>query len=156
VGLRVRDNNGLDSDPTEVDIGITNAPPVIAVSGASEANEGSVYTFTLGPVIDPGADTVSQWVVHWGDGSTSTCGNSGDKTHVYADDNPTGTPSDLYTITVGLVDEDGTHASAASMSITVRNAAPVIFINGAPASSPEGTREPQWLGLSLRKQQTER
>ena len=120
-----------------MEIGITNVSPVIALSGADAVNEGSAYTLTLGAVTDPGTDTVSQWIVHWGDGSTNTYTSGGDKTHVYADDNPTGTPSDPYTITVDLADEDGTHVAAASKAITVRNVAPAVSIGGAPASSPK-------------------
>ena len=55
-----------------------------------------------GAVTDPGADTVSSYVVHWGDGNTDTYASNGAKTHTYADG-----PND-YTITVDLVDEDGT------------------------------------------------
>jgi hypothetical protein len=47
---------------------------------------------------------------------------------VYADDDPTGTASDPYTITVDLVDEDGTHAGAGTKGITVENVAPVIGV----------------------------
>ena len=35
-------------------------------------NEGSVYTLTLGAVTDPGTDTVTSYVVHWGDGNSDT------------------------------------------------------------------------------------
>ena len=34
-----------------------------------DVNEGSLYTLTLGAVTDPGTDTVTDYVVHWGDGS---------------------------------------------------------------------------------------
>ena len=44
--------------------------------------------------------------MHWGDGSTDTYGSNGAKTHTYADG-----PND-YTITVDLVDEDGTFTAA--------------------------------------------
>jgi len=148
VSLRVRDNNGLESDASEVEIGISNVPPVIALSGAGAVDEGSPYTVTLGAVTDPGSDTVSQWIVHWGDGSTSTYASGGDKTHVYADDNPTGTPSDPYTITVDLADEDGTHVAAASKTITVRNVAPTVSIGGAPASSPQDVPIGLWAEVT--------
>lgn len=39
-----------------------------------------------GAIIDPGDDTVTQWIVHWGDGRTNTFSSGGDKSHVYADD----------------------------------------------------------------------
>ena len=59
--------------------------PSVAISGASNVNEGSPYSLTLGAVSDPGADTVSSYVVHWGDGNSNTYGTNGVKTHTYAD-----------------------------------------------------------------------
>jgi len=56
-------------------------------------------------VTDPGADTVVEWIVDWGDGTTSTHGAAGDVTHVYADGAVTAT------ITVAVVDEDGLHSA---------------------------------------------
>ena len=44
--------------------------------------------------------------MHWGDGNTNTYSTNGAKTHTYADG-----PND-YTITVDLVDEDGTFTAA--------------------------------------------
>jgi hypothetical protein len=64
--------------------------------------------------------------VHWGDGTSNTYTSGGDKTHVYADDNPTATPFDLHTITVDLEDEDGTYAGAGTKLITVYNVAPNV------------------------------
>ncbi len=71
-------------------------------------NEGSVYTLNLGAVTDPGTDTVTSYVVHWGDGATSTYATAGDKTHTYADG------ANNRAITVDLVDEDGTFLDAAN------------------------------------------
>ena len=51
---------------------VNNVAPSIAISGAANVNEGSPYSLTLGAVSDPGTDTVSSYVVHWGDGNTDT------------------------------------------------------------------------------------
>ena len=40
---------------------------------------------TLGAITDPGTDTVTSWLVHWGDGSSDTYTSGGVKTHTYAD-----------------------------------------------------------------------
>ena len=80
--------------------------PTVAISGDASVNEGSSYSLTLGAVTDPGTDTVSSYVVHWGDGNTNTYSTNGAKTHTYADG-----PND-YTITVDLTDEDGTFNAA--------------------------------------------
>src|SRR5205085_1795239 len=81
---------------------VDNVAPTIAISGAANVNEGSLYSLTLGAVTDPGADTVTSYVVHWGDGNDDTYGSNGVKTHTYADGPNT------RAITVDLVDEDGT------------------------------------------------
>src|SRR5438046_1671990 len=89
------------SDSASLAVTVTNVAPSIAISGNANVNEGSAYTLTLGAVTDPGADTVSSYVVHWGDSSSDTYGSNGAKTHTYADGdtNPA--------ITVDLTDEDG-------------------------------------------------
>src|SRR5204863_6695465 len=109
-----------DEDGTFLDranaksVTVDNVAPSIAISGATNVNEGSVYTLTLGAVSDPGADTVTDYVVHWGDGNTSTYAANGAKTHTYADGDAT------RTVTVDLADEDGTfldRANAKSVSV---------------------------------------
>ena len=105
---------------------VVNVAPSIAISGAANVNEGSVYTLTLGAVTDPGTDTVTSYVVHWGDGSDNTYGANGAKTHTYADGDAN------RPITVDLVDEDGTFLDRANaLSVHVVNVAPSIAISGA-------------------------
>src|SRR5262249_11097897 len=48
---------------------VINVAPTIAISGNASVNEGSTYTLNLGAVTDPGADTVANYTVHWGDGT---------------------------------------------------------------------------------------
>src|SRR5207247_5193172 len=100
--------------------------PSITISGATNVNEGSSYSLTLGAVSDPGTDTVSSYIVHWGDGNTSTyASNVGAKSHTYADGPNT------YAITVDLVDEDGTFLNRANpLSAHVDNVVPSIAISG--------------------------
>ena len=62
-----------------------NVAPSIQISGAANVDEGSAYSLTLGAVTDPGQDTVSSWIVHWGDGNSDTYATDGAKTHTYAD-----------------------------------------------------------------------
>ena len=51
---------------------VDNVAPTIAISGAANVDEGSAYSLTLGAVTDPGTDTVSSYIVHWGDGNSDT------------------------------------------------------------------------------------
>ena len=102
--------------PREREVGhVDNVAPSIAISGNANVNEGSVYTLTLGAVTDPGTDTVTDYVVHWGDGNTSHYATNGAKTHTYADG-----PTPTTPITVDLVDEDGTFLDRANAKSVTR------------------------------------
>jgi len=97
---------------------VNNVAPTIAISGASSVNEGASYSLTLGAVTDPGTDTVSSYIVHWGDGNSDTYSSNGVKTHTYAEEG-------VKSITVDLVDGDGTFTNRAnSLSVTVNDVAP--------------------------------
>jgi hypothetical protein len=120
VAVKVFDGTANSNEATSV-VTINNVAPTIAISGNANVDEGSTYTLTLGAVTDPGTDTVSSYVVTWGDGTDSTYASNGDKTHVYADG-----PND-YAVTVDLTDEDGTFADAANaLDVHVRNVAPTV------------------------------
>ena len=120
----------LDEDGTHPGAGslslvVENVAPTIALVGTATVDEGSPYTLTLGAVTDPGADTVTTYVVHWGDGASDTYTSGGGVTHTYAD----GVAS--RTITVDLVDEDGTYLGAGSLGLTVNNVPPTVALSGA-------------------------
>ncbi len=133
VALRVRDTDGVESDIVTATVTVNNVAPTIALTGATNVDEGSEYTLTLGAVTEPGDDTVTEYVVDWGDGNIDTSLSAGDVTHTYADG--TSTP----TISVDLVDEDGTHPAAGTLSVTVNNVAPTIdSMTVSPASILEG------------------
>ena len=74
--------------------------------------------WTLGEVVDPGADNVSNYIIHWGDGNTDNftvldiADMSGVMSHTYA-------VADSYTISVDLIDEDGTYLSVTTLNVTV-------------------------------------
>src|SRR6185437_10546818 len=86
------------------------------------ANAGGTYSLNLGAVNDPG-QTVSQYLVHWGDGSPiDVYSNTGTVTHPY-----TATGSD--TISVDLVDGNGTIAGAGTLPVTVTQ--PTLTLSGA-------------------------
>ena len=136
----------VDEDGTFLDranaksVTVDNVAPSIAISGATNVDEGSVYTLTLGAVSDPGTDTVSDYIVHWGDGNTSTYGSNGAKTHTYADGDSN------HAITVDLIDEDGTFLDRGdAKSVAVDNVAPSIAISGA-ANVNEGSSYSLTLG----------
>jgi PKD repeat protein len=125
VNVRVTDDDGGETTDTATVI-VYNVTPTIALSGAASVDEGSPYTLNLGAVTDPGDDTVTEYIVHWGDGETTPYSSVGNVDHTYVDG------SLSPTITVDLVDEDGTHINAGSLPITVNNVAPTIDSIMAP------------------------
>jgi uncharacterized repeat protein (TIGR01451 family) len=101
---------------------VNNVAPTVGLSGDPAATAGAAYTLHLGPVADPGDDTVARYEVHWGDGSSTGVVDGSPAglalQHVYL------TPG-ARTITVDLYDEDGTHAAAGSKTVAVNPAAPL-------------------------------
>jgi uncharacterized cupin superfamily protein len=73
------------------EVTIANVAPTATVSGAATIAEGSLYTLTVGPITDPGADTRSSYTIAWGDGLTDSftaaewTAAAGSFTHTYAD-----------------------------------------------------------------------
>src|SRR5213075_3273948 len=140
VQVQIKDAANATSNTASQAVTVSNVAPTIAISGAASVNEGSSYSLTLGAVTDPGQDTVSSYVVHWGDGNSDTYTTNGAKTHTYADGPAT------RSVTVDLVDEDGTFLNRANaFSVTVNNVAPSITISGA-ASANEGSSYSLTLG----------
>jgi alpha-amylase len=123
ITLRVSDGTNTINLPTILTVQL--AAPTIALSGNAMTTEGVPYTLTLGAVRDPGNDdTVTSYVVHWGDGSSDTYTTGGALTHTYREEqNPA-------TITVDLVDDDGTHTNAGSFALAVGDTVPQVSAGG--------------------------
>ncbi|MCA9036772.1 MAG: DNRLRE domain-containing protein, partial [Planctomycetaceae bacterium] len=85
IALRVIDAGGLVSPVVTTTMQIDNVAPIIALSGNSTVTEGAPFTLTLGDVTDPGDDTVTEYMVNWGDGTSDTYTQPGPVTHTYQD-----------------------------------------------------------------------
>ncbi len=123
ISATATDEDGTFSS-NSINVNVLNVAPTLTISGAASVNEGSTYTLNLGRT-DPGQDTITQWIINWGDGNTQTVsGNPGSVTHVYTDG--------LFsrTISANATDEDGTFFSN-NLTINVNNLAPVVT---APSS----------------------
>ncbi len=118
---------------------VNDVVPRIELDGPNSVDEGATFALNLGAIIDPGQDTVRLWQVNWGDGQRDRFTSGGTKTHVYSDGDQD------YTITVDLVDENGTHASAGQFEVSVRDVAPTLDVSGA-SSIPVGTAYRLQLG----------
>jgi hypothetical protein len=103
---------------------VTNVAPTIALSGGSSVNTGLPLSLSFGQVIDPGQDIISTYNVRWGDGQSNSYNAASPVTHIY--DEP-----GVMSITVDLVDEDGTHPFAGSHSVTVIDVPPTVTLSGA-------------------------
>jgi uncharacterized delta-60 repeat protein len=121
-------NGGVDtSAPQTFTITINDATPTFTLTGAASVDEGSPYTLNMA-ANDP--DAVTGWTVTWGDGVVQTVsGNPSSLTHVY----PYGANND--TISATATDEDGTHAAANTVAVSV---VPVHLGITAPAGATAG------------------
>ena len=130
VRVGARDEDGIFVSTNEVTVAVSNVAPTLTLSGDSLVDEGSVYTLNLS-AIDPGNDTISEWIIDWGDGTSTNgvlgeviSGNPDSVTHVYADGD------NQYTITATAVDEDGVYTAGAPLTLNVHDVAPSITIAG--------------------------
>ena len=113
------------------------APSITGLSATpNPANENDAVTLSVS-FTDPDAGDTHTATILWGDGSPNTTVNlaAGVATfltkHVYLDDDPTGTPQDVFTVTVTVVDNAGA-SDTRSGAITVRNLAPVVTMVTGP------------------------
>lgn len=142
VTLNVTDDDLLMGSATAA-ITVTNVNPVLGVLNLTSSTISENGSTTLsGTYTDAGSADTHTLTVNWGDGTADqvqvVSGGTFNLTHQYLDDNPTGTASDVNTISVTVTDDDGGSASSTT-SVTVNNVAPTATIVGAPASGNEGT-----------------
>ncbi len=132
-------SDGTDSDSTTATV--TNLAPAFVSVTSATINENGTATIT-GSFTDPGTLDTHTIVVTWGDTSTSLATINPDRTftasHQYLDDNPTGTASDVYAVSLSLTDDDTGTATPAVTTITVNNVAPVVGAISGPAVGVRG------------------
>src|SRR4029078_4881203 len=125
ISATATDEDGTYAAGNTVSVTVHNIAPTLTISGNPDVNEGSLYTLNLSSS-DPGADTITQWPINWGDSVQVVSGNPSSVTHTYVDGDAT------YTITATATDEDGTFAAGNTVDVTVHNVAPTLVISGAP------------------------
>ena len=144
VTITATDDDGGTTD-TATQIAVANvAPSDVALSLAQPAIDEAGTATLHGTWTDPGTLDASTVTVDWGDGSapTTLSVDAGvrafDATHVYVDDNPSGTPSDDYPVAVVVTDDDG-GSGGADTAVTVRNVAPSgLALTNQPAIDEHG------------------
>src|SRR5262249_5320249 len=131
ITATVTDSDG-GSGTGSASVVVNNVAPsgVLVTADPATINENGSVTLS-GSFTDPGTQDTHTVTIDWGDGSSATTVNlaagvtSFDGiTHQYLDDNPTGTPSDIYTISVTVTDKDGATSAAATAPVTVNNVPP--------------------------------
>src|SRR5439155_1778180 len=130
-----------DDDTGSVNAGtsvtVNNVAPNGVALSAGTINENDIFTLS-GSFVDPGTLDTHTVVINWGPSEGSTTLNLAagvltfSASHQYRDENPSGTPSDVYTVGVTVSDDD-TGSGGGSTSVTVNNLAPVATLTG-PAS----------------------
>jgi hypothetical protein len=133
----------VESTTARTRVTVTNVAPTTTPQLEVEAvDEGSTVRIT-GDLVDPGTADRLLVEVDWGDGQRTVSRPPLElrdflHSHRYADDDPTGTPQDTYTITVKVSDHD-TGTSTATTTLLVRDVAPTVSLepvqlNGLEAS----------------------
>ncbi|MDB5300381.1 MAG: hypothetical protein JWO87_2044, partial [Phycisphaerales bacterium] len=107
-----------------------NPPPTVLLSGSPSANQNGVYSLTVNPANDP-FQTPTNYLVHWGDGTSVSLLAPGTLNHVFTNSGPN-------TITVDLTDGTGTFLVAGSLPITV-GSGPTVPLTGNPVANAGGT-----------------
>lgn len=131
VRLEVFDGRLRDMDTTIVTI--NNVAPSISVF-ATDCDENSLSTLSVN-IFDPSPLDTFTANIDWGEGPIDGPYNYGPgttmflKTHKYLDDNPSGTASDDYTVSVTVQDDDGGSDTESYDLLTVTNIAPVATID---------------------------
>jgi len=129
VKLQVQDSSfkAMDSDTTSVTV--SNVAPAISSVTGDTIDENGTATVS-GSFSDPGPFDTFTVTIDWGEGTPVDyfypAGVSGFvATHQYLDDNPSGTLTDDYTVSVTVTDDDS-GSDSDSTSVTVNNLDPVI------------------------------
>ena len=133
VALRVTDAHGASAIAT-APVTVQNVVPGVSAGPDQTLDEGGTFT-SSGAFTDPGAESWTA-TVDYADGSgVQTLPLNADKTfalsRTYADNG-------TYRVTVRVDDGDG-GIGTATVLVTVRNVPPLVAIEGAPATVPEGT-----------------
>ena len=131
IVLQIVANQLLDIDTTTVTV--NNVAPTITSLNGDTIYENDVATVS-GTFDDPSSEDTFTVTIDWGEGSPvdyayPAGSTSFSETHQYLDDNPTSTPSDVYTVMVTVEDDDG-GSDTESITVTVNNVDPSVDAGG--------------------------
>lgn len=139
IGVTVTDDD-TGSTSSSTSLTVNNVVPGITYLSVTPTSINENQSVNLsGTFLDPGTLDTHSVYINWGDGSTEVVSlllgsRSFSVSHQYLDDNPTGTVSDINTISVKVLDDDLGMSLAQTHDVTVNNVAPVISsISASPS-----------------------
>ena len=107
--VRITDSAGSSTDLL-FHVNVSNVAPTLLLDGPASVTDDQDFMLALSAT-DPGQDAISSWLVHWGDGNTSTLDTaSGNLGHRYA------LPG-TYTVSVMATDEDGSYDAGGTVTV---------------------------------------
>ena len=141
VKLRAVDKAGNEAIASTTVTSTNALPTVYAPDILPDPSEEGEFVEASAAFSDAGMDDAHRCEIDWGDGTTAIGTIAGmvcSGGHVYADDDPSGTAADVYTITFTVQDTDG-GIGQASVIHTVNNVAPTITGINFDGSIPQGS-----------------
>jgi 6-phosphogluconolactonase (cycloisomerase 2 family) len=129
ISALINDVSGSHPAANTVGVAIAEVPPVLTFSGPPTINEGAVYTLSNMTATYKGTESVREWVIDWGDGTSSTLnGRPTSATHIYREEG-------AHTIRAGVIDENGLHVSPKLLPVTVIEVPPTLTLAGASTTT---------------------
>ena len=119
--LAVMDDDG-GSASKDFPINVTNVAPTFSGNVPTGVFVDQTFNLTLG-ASDPGQDSVSNWLVNWGDGQTVNVGPVPSLSHSYSSTGP-------FTISITPTDEDGTYPAVTRTIIVSPRPINILSISG--------------------------
>ena len=139
------DSNAANNSAT-AQTTVLNVPPTITLAALSSTSirENDSVTLTV-RFTDPAICDTHQATIAWGDGAPQIFpipagAREFTLTHLYLDDNPTGTPADAYVIGVTVIDSNSA-SDTVNRGLLVANIAPVLGSFNAGSDSGDPVRE---------------
>lgn len=155
VLLTATDSDGASSQAS-FELTVDNVAPMAReMSVTSPVFENGMATLN-GLFTDPSSADTFTLTVDWGDGSDletfhyDAGTSSFSETHRYLDDDPGGTPSDVYTVSATLADDDGGSVVLAGLALAVQvdNVAPVAANHSLAADEDSAASLGVLVGLT--------
>jgi uncharacterized delta-60 repeat protein len=129
--------------PPGTTFGAIFVPPTMTISGPAQADQGTAFDLTLGPVSDgnPGHGG-ERFIVHWGDGTSDAYNDKSDFLSLWTQQGQLGNPAGLFDTGLSSTSwtAEHTYNSAGSHAVSVDISEASVFLdstfnNGAGASN---------------------